>query len=426
MMKHYFILLAMLFIAGNALAEQTDDSDIDADADADQPVVESDDSHWRWTDNGTTVLPTSEFGDDEALSAGFLTDLFTRPKKKHHDSEDTIEYGRSVNKYATVPVFGGYIIGSYKYSSQSGEHNGAGFNARLVRLYIDGTLLRDFNYRLQLEVNGSPHIKDFYLEWAHWKEFSVKIGQFKRAFTFENPMNPWDVGVGDYSLAVKKLAGMGDRCGEASMGGRDQGLQFQGDLFPISSDKHRLIHYQVAMYNGNGINASDNNKHKDFIGTIQFQPIKGLFIGVFGWTGDWLSNGVTVKRDRYAISAKYDYNAWTARAEYARSFGHKTSDYNDKTGKFDHPNVSDAFYATLGVPVLPWLKIYLKYDQYRDYGNAASKQVIYSLCPNFQLHKNLQIQLQYNYCTKHTPTWNDAWYNKDTYHELWLETYVRF
>ncbi len=402
-MKTYLFTVALLLMAATAWAEDIEDDKV--------------------------ATSTSEFGDDETLRAGFITDLVDYVKdKKGDDKEKSVEYGRKVSKYATVPVFGGYIIGAYKYSSQSGEHNGSGFNARLIRVYVDGTLLTDFNYRLQVEVNGSPHIKDFYLEWAHWKEFSVKIGQFKRAFTFENPMNPWDVGVGDYSLAVKKLAGMGDRCGEASTGGRDQGFQIQGDLFPIGKegDKYRFLHYQAAVYNGNGINAADNNKHKDFIGTIQFQPIKGLFIGVFGWTGDWLSNGVTVKRNRYSIGAKYDHNDWTARTEYARSFGHKTSDYNEETESFDHPNVSDAFYATLGIPIVKWLKVYLKYDQYRDYGNAASKQVIYSICPNFQLHKNLQIQLQYNYNTKHTPTWDAAWYNKETYHELWVETYVRF
>ncbi len=415
-MKKYFILL-LLLASTTAWAE-------------------------RVAEDGT-VLPTSEFGDEETLSPGFITDIIDHYKEKNasrraaetptetlspadlpspfpaEEEEEHLEYGRSVSKYATVPVFGGYIIGSYKYSSQNGQNNGAGFNARLIRVYVDGTLLRDFNYRLQVELNGSPHIKDFYLEWAHWKEFSVKIGQFKRAFTFENPMNPWDVGVGDYSQAVKKLAGMGDKCGEASTGGRDQGLQFQGDLFPIGNDKHRLLHYQVAMYNGNGINASDNNKHKDFMGTIQFQPIKGLFIGVFGWTGDWKSGDVTVKRNRFSVGAKYDYNGWSARAEYVRAFGHKVSEYDEVTGTFSGTGKADSFYATLGVPILPWLKIYAKYDMYRDQATFSSMHTIYSICPNFQLHKNLQIQLQYNFN-------NDRTLTHHNYHELWLETYVRF
>ncbi len=406
-MKTYFITALLLFVAVMVWAEDIEDEKISP-------------STSRFSD-GKVAPSTSEFGDDETLQTGFITDLVEYVRNKKDDEKEKVEYGRNVSKYATMPVFGGYIIGSYKYSSQDGEHNGAGFNARLIRVYVDGTLLTDFNYRLQVEVNGSPHIKDFYLEWARWKEFSVKIGQFKRAFTFENPMNPWDVGVGDYSQAVKKLAGMGDRCGETSTGGRDQGLQFQGDLFPIGKEgkKYRFLHYQVAMYNGNGINQADNNKHKDFIGTIQFQPIKGLFIGAFGWTGDWKSGDVTVKRNRFSLGVKYDYNAWTVRAEYVRSFGHKASEYDSSTNTWSGTGKADSWYATLGVPVLKWLKIYLKYDEYRDQATWGTSHTIYSICPNFQLHKNLQIQLQYNYNHDRTLV------NKD-YHEAWLETYVRF
>ena len=142
-------------------------------------------------------------------------------------------YGYKLTDFASTPKFGAFIIGTYKYSGQEGAQGGPGFGLRLIRTYVDGTILNDFNYRIQFEINGTPHVKDFYLEWAKYKEFSIKVGEFKRAFTFENPYNPWDVGVGDYSQAVKKLAGMGDRCGEASMGGRDMGIQFQGDLFPV-------------------------------------------------------------------------------------------------------------------------------------------------------------------------------------------------
>ena len=140
------------------------------------------------------------------------------------------EYGYKVSDFVSKPKFGAYIIGGYKYSDQEGAHGGPGFNCRLIRMYVDGSIFDDFKYRIQFQANGtSPHVKDFYVEWAKYKEFSVKMGQFKRAFTFENPMNPWDVGVGDYSFLVQKMSGMGDRLGEANMGGRDQGIQVQGD-----------------------------------------------------------------------------------------------------------------------------------------------------------------------------------------------------
>lgn len=336
------------------------------------------------------------------------------------------------NDIVTIPKFGGYIIGSYKYDDAEGQHNGDGFNLRLVRLYVDGTVLKDFKYRLQLEVNGTPHIKDATLEWIHWKGFQVKAGQFKRAFTFENPYNPWDVGVGDYSQAVKKLAGMGDRCGEASTGGRDLGVQLQGDLFKSKRDGHYQFHYQIAAYNGQGINRKDENKQKDIIGSLQWSPVKNLWIGGFGWNGSWYSadKKITLDRKRWALGVKYEdpESGWSARAEYVRSKGKKASDWNVATQSWSEESVkqmggdhADSWYVTVGIPVWRWIKCYAKYDAYRDYATNSSLHSIYSVSCNLQPHKNLMMQLQYNYHDDKTVTAPERHYN-----QFWAQMYVRF
>ena len=262
-------------------------------------------------------------------------------------------------------------------------------------------------------------MKDFFLEWRKYPEFKVKIGQFKRAFGLENPMNPWDVGVGDYSQLTKKLTGHSDYIGaeNASNGGRDQGIQVQGDLFPVK-DGHRLMHYQVMVSNGQGINTGDANSQKDVSGTLQLQPVKGVMIGFFGWTGNFTANGVTVNRNRYEIVGKYERNDWSFRAEYAHSTGHKISDYKD--GNWTGNARSDAWYATLGIPCNSWLKTWLKYDTYRDDATWASTKSIYSVCPNISLHKNLMFQPQFNYVH------DRSFAGKSDYCEVWVETYVRF
>lgn len=332
---------------------------------------------------------------------------------------------------ASVPKFGGYIIGSYKYGDHDANH-GDGFNLRLIRLYVDGTVMKDFKYRLQLEVNGTPHVKDATLEWVHWKFLQVKAGQFKRCFSFENPYNPWNVGVGDYSQVVKKFAGMGDRCGEKTMGGRDMGVQLQGDLFQSRKDGHYQFHYQAAVYNGQGINAKDQNKQKDFIGTLQWSPIRNLTLGAFGWFGKWYSADIkqNLDRKRYAFGVKYEdeKSGWSARAEYARSKGRKASDWDATAQCWKAASLSqnggdhaDAWYATLGVPVWRWIKCYAKYDAYRDYATNSSLHSIYSLAANLQPHKNLMLQLQYNYHDDKTATAPARHYN-----QLWAQMYVRF
>lgn len=380
---------------------------------------------WADVDNST-----EEFASDEHLEAGFVTEHINNAIEKAMPAaaDGEVQYGRTVTGFATAPKFGGYFIGKYEYNSQDGKNSGAGFSQRLVRAYVDGKLLNDFTYRVQMQMtNASFHMKDFFVEWGKYKEFKIKIGQYKRAFGFENPMNPWDVGDGDYSQLTKKLTGHSDYIGAetSSNGGRDQGIQFQGDLFPMGKDGHRLLHYQLMLANGQGINASDANSRKDIIGTVQLQPVKGLFVGFFGWTGNATYNGITVDRNRYMVSAKYDgFGGWTARAEYAHSTGHKIGDYNLSDGKqVLKDNASngraDAWYATVGVPMTPWLKTYVKYDVYRDDATSATAKSIFSICPNIQLHKNLMFQVQYNYV-------NDKTLAKSDYSQLWVETYVRF
>ena len=327
------------------------------------------------------------------------------------EQQAPIEYGYKQTGFMSVPKVGGYIIGGYKYSDLDGANGGPGFNCRLIRLYVDGSIFGDFKYRIQFQANGTaPHVKDFYIEWARWREFSVKFGQFKRAFTFENPMNPWDVGVGDFSFLVQKFAGMGDRLGEANMGGRDQGIQIQGDLFPLNNDSYRLLHYQLGVYNGQGINVADANRAKDIIGTIQFQPVKGLYIGAFGWTGTWKNAaGDDLVRQRISAGLKYDWDNWTVRAEYATAIA----------GEVEQSGAADAFYVTVGVPVLDWLKIYAKWDEFRAQGNADSSHDMISACLNFRLHKNLNFQLEYRYH-------NNKLLAKPQYNEVWLMGYIRF
>jgi len=342
-------------------------------------------------------------------------------------SEEKMEYGRTVTKWVSAPKFGGYFIGSYKYSDRDGAHNGDGFNVRLVRMYVDGTILRDFNYRIQMEYSKTMHLKDFFIEYARFKEFRVKVGQFKRAFTFENPYNPFDVGLGDYAQVTKRLSGFSDYVGaeyNGSNGGRDLGLQLQGDLFPMR-DGHRLIHYQAAVFNGQGINTADANGKKDWMGTQQIVPVKNLYIGVFGWKGTYKANGVTAERNRYAVGLKYETSQWTARAEYAHHVGYKISDYAlDGNGRQQlvegHSNGrADGWYMAVGAPCTKWLKVYVKYDAYRETASNNSLKSIYSICPNIDLHKNLKFQVQYNYV--HDKTVADRNYN-----EIWAQAYVRF
>lgn len=363
---------------------------------------------------------TSEFASDETLESGFFTSALnsaiagameTPAASPAAAPEKTMEYGRTVTDFVSAPKFGGYVIGRYQYSDQDGKKGGPGFNQRLVRFYVDGTILKDFAYRIQLQCNNDAfHMKDFFVEWRKYKFAQVKIGQFKRAFGFENPMNPWDISTGDYSLMTKYLTGHSDYLNGygadikgGANGGRDLGIQVQGDFMPIGKDNHMLFHYQLMVSNGPGINTNDTDGKKDITGTLQVQPIKGLYLGVFGWKGTFLgSDKLNHSRNRYALGLKYDKNGYALRSEYA----HGQSDL----GK------ADAWYVVGAAPINSWFRVSAQYQTARVGKDWGTAQRIYSLIPEVQLHKNLKFQLQYNY--------NDNAGNK--YNELWLETYFRF
>lgn len=315
-------------------------------------------------------------------------------------------------------TFGGYVIGKAAVTDQDLSGNTKShtdFDFRLIRAYVNGKVL-DFKYRLQAELSGvsgtsaekGPHVVDAWAEWERYTYFRVKFGQFKRAFTFENPMNPWDIGLGAYSQLITKLAGMSDRVGEHNNGGRDIGLQVQGDLLPIANDRHNFLHYQIGVYNGQGINHKDENRSKDVIGGVYVYPIKGLAIGAFEWAGEFTKNNVTVDRNRMAFGLKYDGN-WKVRAEYATSQGHKLSEYKED-GSVAGTGKADAWYIAAGVPLNRKCQLWGKWDVYRDQKEWDSQKQLYVLAANYYFYKNLKLQANYTY-TRDKSTASDGHYN---------------
>ena len=362
-------------------------------------------------------------GYDHSLQ-NYVTEKFFQPQNTSQASTSTPEKKWKVADYVTVPKFGGYVVSTYKYDSQEGKNGGDGFGIRYVRLYLDGKVFNDFSYRVQMNVSGEPGTKsgarviDAFVAWQKWKSFGIKMGEFKRCFSFENPMNPWDVCAGDYTQLTKHFAGMNGNLyqGGTNSGGRDLGIQVYGDAFKIGDTKHYLLHYQAGIYNGQGINTSDKDKEKDYIATLQLQPIKGLYLGVFGWSGSFHDGTQSNYFKRWAAGVSYE-GVISARAEYARNI------YAQDYGVKNVGQKSDAWSVRMGIPTWRWLKVNLGYDAYRtDMSTLTSLNSIYSLGLQARPHKNLQFQLQWNYIHNNT---RSTTADKD-YHQLWALAYIRF
>ena len=174
----------------------------------------------------------------------------------------------------------GYGMVQYQGNDKKNNEENS-FNLRLVRFSAEARPHKDFYAKAQMQVNGNTsegasaiRLVDLFGEWQKYKYFMVKAGQFKRPFTFENPMHPITQGFMSYSQNVSKLAGFSDRTGEQASNGRDIGLQLQGDLLPIGG--RPWLHYQVGVFNGQGINVKDVDNRKDIIGGLWLMPVSGL------------------------------------------------------------------------------------------------------------------------------------------------------
>lgn len=328
--------------------------------------------------------------------------------------------------------FSGYVMSQYQYTGQDSKESNS-FNIRMVRMALEGRLMKDFYWKVQLQANGntsdlgsSPRMVDAFAEWQKYEAFKIKAGQFKRPFTFENPMHPITQGFMGYSQNVSKLAGFSDRTGEHASNGRDIGVQIQGDLIKNAAGRN-LLHYQVGVFNGQGTNHKDVDQRKDVIGGIWVSPVKGLRIGAFGWTGSSARKGTwdvtdanhnvvknedgsvktqkgvrSLSKNRYAFSAEYAANDWTVRSEYIHSQGYgftktltngKETDCNVNYAAGDQ---ADGFYTLMIAPVIS-KKLYAKarYDLYRPRAEWGTSRTQYEIGANYWIGKSIMIGAEY-------------------------------
>ena len=270
---------------------------------------------------------------------------------------------------------------------------------------------------------------DLFAEWQKYSYFKVKIGQFKNPFTFENPMHPIDQGFMGYSQNVSKLAGFSDRSGKHASNGRDIGLQLQGDFLKNANGRN-LLHYQIGVFNGQGINTKDVDNQKNVIGGVWVMPVAGMRIGAFGWTGSYARKGERTEivrvpsgtnfyedrkithpdyrklaQNRYAFSFEYKANDWTVRSEYIHStgmaFNKSITNHGDEASKDCSLNqkIGNKAQGVYGLAIAPIVskKLYAKarYDMYEANGKTDMMRTQYEVGLNYHINKNFTILSEY-------------------------------
>ena len=333
----------------------------------------------------------------------------------------------------------GYGMTQYQYSGQKNAESNS-FNIRMGRIALEGRIADDFYWKTQIQFNGntsnlgsSPRMVDLFAEWQKFEYFKVKIGQFKNPFTFENPMHPIDQGFMGYSQNVSKLAGFSDRAGEHASNGRDIGLQLQGDFLKNANGRN-LLHYQIGVFNGQGINTKDVDNQKNVIGGVWVMPVSGMRIGAFGWTGSYARKGERTEivrvpfgpslyqdrkithpdyrklnQNRYAFSFEYKKDGWTVRSEYIHStgkaFANSLTNFNDANSKDCTINekIGDKAQGVYGLVIAPLaqlpknsrIDIKARYDMYQPNGKNNMQKTQYEAGLNFHIGKRITILTEY-------------------------------
>ncbi|MBR2161803.1 MAG: porin [Bacteroidaceae bacterium] len=212
---------------------------------------------------------------------------------------------------------GGFLQGGYDYNSQTEEssfyHKRAAFNIR-------GRITDRWTAFLAFEYSNSTS-QELWTEYKLADELSVRVGQFKTMFGLENMTSPAvaDI-IDDASMATRYYVGWSGDVLQGNHAGRDIGLLVSGDIF------NKVLHYDLSLMNGQGINRRDGNKAKDIALRLIYNitPEVALSGSYYDGRGHAIASsemmgierGEDYNRDRWALGGKLTLPKVKIRAEY--------------------------------------------------------------------------------------------------------------
>lgn len=295
------------------------------------------------------------------------------------------EQQKVFNVTASKPIkISGYTQLRYQSLQENGKNDS--FDIRRSRLDIKGKLTPQFDYEFQGEWAGSSaKLLDAVLGYTISPELRFSGGQMKLPFSLENVTSDTKMETINRSQVVEALAARKkDVIGDQN--GRDIGIQANGSLFIV--EDRSIVDYAIGVFDGAGINASDNNDQKDLAGRIVVHPISGLDIGGSFYRGEdrWGSNStLNQTRNRVGAEFAYYYKALDFKGEYIR-------------GK-DGSTKKDGWYFLGGYYFIPnKLQGVVKYDTYDpDRNKADNRTNITTLGLNWNVNKWALLQLDYEF-----------------------------
>lgn len=288
----------------------------------------------------------------------------------------------------------GYLQGGYSWDTDSNPETT--FYLKRARISLTGNAPEEkFDYRLQVDMAGSPKICDLYFRYKPSPAFGMQIGQFKLPFAIENDIyGPTKFEFIDYSYITTLFARNNAQYDGLAATGRDLGFQVYGSLG--EADGYHALSYNIGIFNGAGINGKDNNSSKDLVGRVIYKPSKELSFTasyMYAETDVKINEEMTrryVESPRWAIGAIYDNMSVLVRSEYAEA-------------RFGDMFVS-SFYAMAGYQLTKTWGLYARYEFLNHERESIHSDNLdrITIAGVYKPYDFLRIQINYSHTIKQT------------------------
>ena len=289
----------------------------------------------------------------------------------------------------------GYAQGGFNYTHQDGEDKGT-FELKRILFWANAQITDRWSFLFMHDF--SSVVQEFYTDYriSNNKALTVRLGQFKNGLSYENPLSPTSMEAIDvYSESVTYLTGCGSDPLLGVQYGRDLGLSVFGET------NDGKLRYELDVMNGQGINKKDGNKEKDFIGRLEYRPVKGLNLVATGQIGRGhaIASSPYIGKDEHDpdyihVGEDYKRNRWTV------GFDYKSKDFNVHgeylEGK-DKNTTSRGAYVTGSVPVAKGVELVGSYDFFNFNTTLGYDQHKVIAGIQYWFYQKCRVQLQYVY-----------------------------
>ena len=301
---------------------------------------------------------------------------------------------------AKLPKVSGYLQTGWNFTD-SDAGSVSSFQAKRLRLLMDGNVASNISFRLQIEAfngiagstngNGQKNLQvmDAFATWSIMPEFKVRAGQFYTPLGYENyDISPATLETVDFSNIVYNMACRNPYEYDFVDYGRDLGVMFIGDLFD-SGKGFKYLHYDVALTNGSIPCKDDSNKSKDIYVSATVRPIKNFNVKATFNHGEYTKDYAPM--NRVVVGAWYDNpTGLLLRGEYGMM--------KSKVENVEEVNQEGA-YVIAGWHANKWLPV-VRWDMYKNKLNENVSGMNYNrilLGCTYQVTKNFKVQANYGH-----------------------------